>query len=340
MSDLRPLPLEKLDLAEFLACGLIIKNPISGDIILATATESNFKDHFFLLPLFNSNKISFGIKHYCITSLSELKDLLVNEKGTYISLKEEADTDYIEDTKTVINNLNSNGPLKKLVTCSYARYSKDKGHPLINFLNADHLQGHIYGQWKDGKGFVGITPEPLFVKSDKSYSTWAIAGSTIEEDNLLESLKDREEHNLVIEDISTKLFKAGVKVDIQETELINFGNIKHLKTKTDFTTDLKPEDIAKLLSPTSALGGYPSNDGLKSLRELKYYQYEKENRLFGGAFGISLGDIQFALVCIRNVYFSEDMIDIHSGTGIVKDSVAEKELEEIKFKRQAIRDLF
>ncbi|SVE59492.1 uncharacterized protein METZ01_LOCUS512346, partial [marine metagenome] len=120
-----------------------------------------------------------------------------------------------------------------------------------------------------GKGtFFGSTPERLIRLKDKFVQTEALAGTiargnNIEEDRILAetlmgSHKEREEHNLVMEQIIRKL--EPILSDIQYSSsprILKLKNVQHLQTP--ITGELGNEEhilnLVARLHPTSAVAG-------------------------------------------------------------------------------------
>lgn len=200
--------------------------------------------------------------------------------------------------------------------------------------------GLPYGFWFEDYGVMGSTPELLFSSRKRNLSTFALAGTARkgEEEELLKSKKDRQEHDLVIQDIKEKLtpFCSSVKTD--QTRLTSYKEMIHLKTNISASLN-KDADIIALassLSPTAALGGYPKEEGLKFLEQTKY-QALYPNRYFGSTFGLMTQEMQQFIVSIRNIQWRKDIFVIESGGGVLPASELEKELKEIELKRNTIK---
>ena len=82
---------------------------------------------------------------------------------------------------------------------------------------------------------------------------------------------------------------------------------------------------------------WPREEALNLLIEL----HQKPNLRygFGAPFGVSMGREAFCVVAIRNVQFVKDKAYIGSGCGLVKGSRIESEWEELKKKRQSVKDI-
>jgi isochorismate synthase EntC len=203
--------------------------------------------------------------------------------------------------------------------------------------------GTPYGIWMNGYGIIGSTPEILFECHENKIHTFALAGTAKkgEEKKLLDSSKDKKEHNLVIDNIVQSLSPFCSNVTTAETIVAPFFKMIHLKTDIcgDLKNNLIIDDLINNLSPTAALGGYPKLEAKKFLENTRYSK-QFPNRFFGSVFGFNDQDTHRALVMIRNIQLMRDEIIIESGVGIIKESDFENELNEIKLKRETVKEMF
>lgn len=232
------------------------------------------------------------------------------------------------------------GDVKKAVLIS--RESYDGPLSILRLMKKafDFGTGIPYGFWSESYGIIGSTPELLYDVKNDTLSTYALAGTARlgEEDELLNSAKDRNEHNLVIKDIEEKLAGFSARITTDETKIHQFKNIIHLRT--NISAEVRPEldytELTNLFSPTAALGGYPKKQSMEFLGKTAYAEkYPK--RFFGSAFGIVTPDTKQFIVAIRNVQWKDHKLFIECGGGVVPESVLEKEIEEIYLKRNTIR---
>ncbi len=200
--------------------------------------------------------------------------------------------------------------------------------------------GIPYGFWNSQYGVIGSTPELLFDVQNEVLNTYALAGTAKsgQEQNLLESAKDRHEHNLVIQDIQEKLANFSSQIETSPTHIHSFKSIIHLRT--DIEAKVSPDTnytaLTNTLSPTAALGGYPKLESLNFLRG-SHYGRKYSERYFGSALGLMSQETKEFIVSIRNVQWEGHHLFIESGGGVVSESVFEKELDEIHLKRNTIR---
>jgi isochorismate synthase EntC len=318
-------------------------------LLLKGGSLSNKKDES------SENKISVFCNHfyrdeffyhqstnYLKITLLELRNYLeeLNSLPAIIEVKNFDDTfsqDFNELKKIIPQEI------KKAVLVSREDYRTDDPYLLRKHLFASAIsmsKGRGYGLWNDTFGIIGCTPEILFEMDGSTLVTEALAGTAKfgEECELMNSLKDRNEHNLVIQDLSEKLFSLGLNATVGPTVTSQFSSIIHLRTKlkAEVLTKISAIDLSKILSPTAALGGYPRERSHKFLQNT-VYQKKFPERFFGSVIGTDFEN-PMGLVMIRNVQWEKDQFFVESGVGIVEDSQLEKEQEEIRLKRKVVKD--
>jgi isochorismate synthase len=133
-----------------------------------------------------------------------------------------------------------------------------------------------------GGVLVGASPELLVAKNGREVRTTPLAGSAPrfgdpDEDHasarrLFESPKDREEHAVVVEDVSERLGPLCDELRFpKEPELIGTANVWHLATP--FHGRIRASvasvlDVVAALHPTPAVCGTPREAALQALEEL------------------------------------------------------------------------
>lgn len=199
-----------------------------------------------------------------------------------------------------------------------------------------------------GQSFLGASPERLISVKDSELATEALAGSaprgqTATHDMhlanlLLSSKKDIREHRIVIESITTCLFKFGIKPEIpSHPDLLKLPNIQHLHTpiKAKMPDDLHLLDVLAELHPTPAVGGQPRDIACQKIRHYENF----ERGLYAAPIGWIdyKGNGEFA-VAIRSALLNRYHARLFAGAGIVAGSDPNKESEEIKLKFQVLMD--
>lgn len=202
-----------------------------------------------------------------------------------------------------------------------------------------------YGYAYQNHGLAGATPEFLFEAEARAYRTMALAGTrpVARAQELLRDPKELREHRFVVDDIVRRLAPFG-NVEIGPLGTLRLPKIAHLITPIFFSETAGAErmsfsEMVRRLHPTAALGVSPRNQaGERWLREA---DRGVKRRTFGAPFGLEREDRSaLALVAIRNVEWSGDRIRVGSGAGMLLESRMERELEELREKREQVKALF
>lgn len=189
--------------------------------------------------------------------------------------------------------------------------------------------------------FYGASPELLAGVHGQNIQTMGLAGSigrgeTSEADDvlgheLLNSQKNRHEHQIVVDKIIDRLQPLADLDDIPAMALLKLNNIQHIYTPIQGT--LKHDEgvlsVVEVLHPTPALGGDPREIAMQVIRELE--------PIPRGWYGAPVGwidsqlDGQFS-VAIRSAVAQESRVWVYSGAGIVGDSEPQSEWDETALK--------
>lgn len=334
--------------AAFFNKGAFITNARTQKILLAKggnlnkSTTIDSTPSFYLKDFFKDEYLRYNPENCILIS----KEILIETLLPFdcpIEVLETFDQDntYIED----FNKLKTcwSETLKKVVLLSREEFKlNDPLRARKKFLLKSLLfgAGLPFGIWSETYGVIGSTPEVLFSLEGEELETFALAGTarTGEEEELLNSKKDRLEHDLVTRDIMEKLNFICSDISSDPTTLESFKNIIHLKTniRAKILPDTDPLELASTLSPTAALGGYPQTDSLDFLTKTKYQNLYPE-RYFGSCFGYLGPQMKQFLVSIRNIQWRDNTFFIESGGGVLPQSELAKELTEVRLKRDIIK---
>jgi hypothetical protein len=193
---------------------------------------------------------------------------------------------------------------------------------------------------------IGATPELLFDLQDgRRLSTMAVAGTRqlaegAESGELAGSVKDRAEHQSVVDDLLEQLAAWGAP-SASGLEARSFGQLEHLAVdiRLQSTEWLDFEAVARRLHPTPALGVYPR--GSEGQAWLASIDPLGERKRFGAPFGLRwpTGSGR-ALVAIRNLQYKDGQLEIWAGCGVVPQSRYEDEWQEVLDKIRAVRALW
>lgn len=336
--------------AEFFKRGAFLTST-AGDVIFAKGgaitIKEDFEDSeapvFYLKDFFTNSYLTFIPEHILKISKAAVLGLLKDESISHPPISPvENDDDLYQKDFHILKSKFKEG-LEKVVLISRESYEGFQEEKTIKRLLRKAFEfeaGWPYGFWHDAYGMIGSTPELLFEVKNKTLSTFALAGTARKGDDekLMQSKKDRHEHDLVVKDIKEKLSPYVSDLAVYETEILPFKTMIHLKTDIvgKVRADVNYSRLTSDLSPTAALGGYPKEKSLKFLQGTQY-AHKYATRYFGSAFGIMSHDFKEFIVAIRNVQWEEGHLFIECGGGIVPESEFDRELEEVHLKRETIR---
>jgi len=214
----------------------------------------------------------------------------------------------------------------------------------------DHF--HCYGILTKDLSILGASPEYLLqIHQDfanyQNLKCLAVAGtrlsSNLDEKEFLNSTKDREEHQFVIDDIRQKLKKIGA-ISQSETKIQNFGSLSHLVTEFDVALGIAPLDLKqvyfliKSLHPTAALGLYSKTLFWKEAKDFPG-QTGRPSK-FGAPITFSTKQTIKSVVAIRNLIWDEHKTYLCAGCGVTAQSQLDKEWIELYNKLGSVLKLF
>lgn len=188
--------------------------------------------------------------------------------------------------------------------------------------------------------FFGASPERLLSLRGGYLRSDALAGTAGQGDDgqlLLRSDKDRHEHDLVVKTITTQLRRAGlIPRRRRRPQLARHGHLTHLHTP--ISADAKgqpPLVLAEQLHPTPAVAGLPRRDAMSWLRTLE--PFERGNYAAPLGWIDNAGDAELR-VAIRCGHAHGLRLDLTAGAGLVRGSIAERELQEVGLKLAVLAD--
>lgn len=297
---------------------------------------------FYLKDFFTNHYLVYFPQKLIKTTRSEILKA-VEKISTTIEIKESKNEDalYAQDFEKLKSSWSED--LKKVVLISREEYKiQDSQTTKLHLFKKafEFGTGLPYGLFTPSYGVIGSTPELLYKMKSTELKTFALAGTSQKghETHLLESKKDRLEHELVIKDIKEKLSSFSKEISVGDTHILNYKNMIHLKTdiRAMVNENLDAIALTSIMSPTAALGGYPKLNSLQFLKDSQY-QAKHPKRYFGSAFGTMNTDLNEAVVSIRNVQWNNETFYIESGGGVLPASELQKELDEIALKRSTVR---
>ena len=196
-------------------------------------------------------------------------------------------------------------------------------------------------QFDQTHAFIGLSPELLYKREDKSILTEAIAGTRgrgidfLHDDllrqELLTSEKDRHEHHLVVGAIIDAFRQVcrSYRID-NDRRILRLPNQQHLCLRISgrLGDDIRDRDLCSSLHPTPAVGGAPADKAQVYLRQWEGF----DRGWFSGAVGCLGLDRSEVAVAIRSCLVEGSRLNLYAGAGIVNGSDPRTEWEEIESK--------
>lgn len=215
---------------------------------------------------------------------------------------------------------------------------------MLENLMENNPDSFVFAYFKEGRTFLGATPEILVQKEKEQIISYALAGTISRNEQehdenqktaLLNDPKNRHEHQVVVDCIANVMKAYSDEVIVGETTTLTLKNLYHLQTRIEAMADENSSltDWVSRLHPTPALGGYPVQDALEIIA-----RFEKHERgLYAAPIGImnEQGDGLF-VAGIRSALIDENRVYAYIGCGIVEKSECEEEYLETKNKLKTI----
>ncbi len=241
-------------------------------------------------------------------------------------------------------DLVNTGVLKKLVLAvRQSIWLKDSLDPLSILGRLRRQQeGSCRFLWQCSKdeSFFGASPERLVSFQRGVLRCDALAGTAGRNDadhDLLKSEKDLREHELVVASITDQLIAQGLDpCRPRRPRLAKHGRLVHLHTPITAIADKKsPLHLAGALHPTPAVAGLPRREAMSWLRTLEPFDRGSYAAPIGWVDSCGNAEFRVAIRC-GNAFRNE--LQLIAGAGLVRGSVAEKELQEVGLKLAVLAD--
>ncbi len=179
--------------------------------------------------------------------------------------------------------------------------------------------------------WIGATPEVLTRIEGTHLQTMSLAGTKTADDMWTE--KEYLEQKVVSEYIKNRLQPLSKKVNVDDVQTIQSGNIQHLLTKisSELLTD-NYKEIISTIHPTPAVCGMPTNAARDYI--LKNENYDR--LYYTGFLGQLSQDKVELYVNLRCAQVNRSQVKLYVGGGINSMSIPEKEWIETQLKSKVI----
>lgn len=262
---------------------------------------------------------------------------------------DEGDTTRWKDAVAVAARAVQVGRLQKAVLARRARARLPRrvlpGRTLAALMES-YPECYAFAVRREGRTFLGATPERLIALEGQDLRTMCLAGSisrgsTPQEDaelgaRLLQDPKNRHEHRVVVDMIRSSLEDLCTSLDVPEQPaLLKVRNVQHLYTpvRGRLKAAVSVLDLVARLHPTPAVGGQPAEEALELIRKIE----GMDRGWYAGPVGWvgPAGDGEFA-VALRSALLRDDEAVLFAGCGIVGDSDPESEFDESALKMRPV----
>ncbi len=244
------------------------------------------------------------------------------KEHNFHSFKEKYKTN-VEEAVTAIKTTN----LEKVVLAqNFTLTHKVDCLDLFYRMCSLYPHGFIYYLAIEDIEWIGASPEMLCRYANGIGETVALAGTQDKKGKDWGS-KEKEEQGFIqsyIEEEFSKIddfeFKKG------NTRTIRAGDIEHISSLYNFKTNLNGLNaLVKQLHPTPAVCGYPK----KEAQELIATKESFDREYYSGFLGLNEEEETNLFVNLRCAKIKGKEITLFAGAGITKDSIPEKEWEEV-----------
>ena len=213
---------------------------------------------------------------------------------------------------------------------------------LLARLGARHPDCVRYAWRRGTKTWLGATPETLVRVDGRKLSTQALAGTrpSALAAELLESVKDRHEHAIVVEAIRRAIAPHTRALPAPSEPVIRrLRGLAHLQTPIEalLREDVDFLRLVRALHPTPAVCGLPADRAAALLADLEH----EPRGLYAGPFvRLSPRGDGHAVVALRGAVLEGRSAVLPVGAGIVEGSDGDAELAETRVKLGSVLDAF
>jgi menaquinone-specific isochorismate synthase len=250
------------------------------------------------------------------------------------------------DAVSVATEAISDGRLDKVVLAREVTVTADR--PIAVATVLDRLRTTFPGCWITSvDGVIGASPELLVARRDDVVRSHPLAGTAPRGGDpttdarlaarLLASTKNREEHQITIDEVHETLLPWCSYLDAEaEPSVVAVANVQHLGTLVEGRlSDPAPSvlDLVRALHPTPAVCGRPRAPALDLIDQVEGLDRGSYAGPVGWVDGRGNGEWA---VGIRSAAIDGPVARLRAGNGIVADSDPAAELAETQAKLQAL----
>ena len=292
--------------------------------------------YFYLASFDKKQVVSFQPAHYF--KLEESIDIPVDT-----SLLDTQDHPSAEAFTETIEAFKNNPSLLKVVLARLRIHTLKTAlcpRKILSVLLNNFPLTNIFAYFEDkDKGFFGSTPENLYTRNGNKLVVDCIAGTTDSDKSCdLFTEKNLQEHQLVTKGVTKALVKIAENISTSEIGIKKAAALKHIFQTVSgaLFAEITDQDIISTLHPTAATLGFPKQEALAFLDLLEPF----DRGFYAGPIGWIHPKKSIIKVALRCALVEKEKLTLYAGAGIIKQSSAKDEIEEIDKKFNTLEGAF
>lgn len=256
-----------------------------------------------------------------------------------------SERDKLENNLSEVIERIRGGELLQVVVSHRFNIGEFSAPDLLSYMIENDRSRYVYYYKMGNIEIVGSSPESVFVRSGSEITIHPIAGTrnrySAGDSELISSLRNDSkelcEHRMLVDLARNDLHRISSpgSVKVQANMLAEkFYSVIHLTSIVNGTvrSDATNYDIMSSVFPAGTVSGAPKRRALELIDH-----YERFDRgVYGGAVGIMGTDTMEMALPIRTAFRKSGEAYVQAGAGIVKDSVPEREVNEMIAKANTI----
>jgi isochorismate synthase len=249
-----------------------------------------------------------------------------------------SDEEYTRQVEVGVDLL-KNSLAKKIVLSRIISFDQNglTAEGIFNAFNEKFPHAAVFAFTDDNhEAWVGATPELLFRKRGRIYSTISLAGTRKAGSEDSWGAKEIEEQHLVTEFIQHELEILGAEnIECSELQTRNAGSIEHLCNELSFEYSGDWKKVMHALHPTPAVCGMPREKAKELIQQIEKHDRE----YYTGLIGIEQGENVDVYVILRCLKITDGKLHVFVGAGITSESTPALEARETRWKAESITDV-
>jgi len=188
-------------------------------------------------------------------------------------------------------------------------------------------------------GMVSLSPEHLFRRQGRRIQLEALAGTRTNDQpaHTLDTPKNKLEHQVVCDWITQQLSPLIPSIAQGPQRVMQLSHVAHALTPFDIADcPLTDDQLIGHLFPTPAVGGFPRDKAVSYLLQ----HNQPAGSLYRGLMGLVCRDWSIWVVLIRYAEWHHHTWTLSAGAGIMPESDATEEWQEIEAKWKPYRHVF